>query len=292
MLPLASWVMRGRGQALGFVIIALLTSPIIWPNSILAAAALGLVTLRAGEKFGVKLWFFALLPTLAFVLWLGNFMPMLLITVVLVGSVVLRQTVSWSYALMSLTAAGLFASLMLDWVAQDSLNVYVELIEKLLTDLKQQLADPEVQKALPDTISTTFIAGMFGVVLNVCSFFALTLARYWQAGLYNPGGFRQEFHNLRLGRVWLAITLLLLVLFFQLGNQYLTWVWIVLFPMLIAGVALFHAVAMYKKLGKHWYVIFYCVLLLGDLPKLILVALALADSLWDIRSKLPQRKTD
>lgn len=292
MLPLASWVMRGRSQALVFVIIALLTSPLIWPNSILAAAVLGLVTLRAGTKNGVQLWFWGLLPALALLLMLGNFMPMLLITVVLVGALVLRQTVSWSYALMSLTATGLFASLVLEWVAQDSLNVYVELIEKLLADLKQQLADPEVQKALPDTISTAFIAGMFGVVLNVCSFLALTLARYWQAGLYNPGGFRQEFHNLRLGRTWLVITLLLLALFFQLGNQYLTWVWIVLFPMLIAGVALFHAVAMHKKLGKHWYVIFYCVLLLGDLPKLILVALALADSLWDIRSKLPQRNTD
>lgn len=291
MLPLAEWVMRGRGQALGLIVVALLTSPVIWPNSILAGSAIALVALRTGSRNGLELWFWSLLPATGLLL-IGSYMPMLLISAVLLASLVLRRTVSWSYALMVLAGCGLLAALVLEHAAQASLSVYVDAVQRMLVDLKQQLDDPELQQALPDSISTVFIAGMFGIMLTVSSFLALVLARYWQAGLYNPGGFQREFHSLRLDKAWMLIALLLVMLFFSLGQQYLTWVWIALFPLLVAGVALFHAVAMQRKLGKHWYVGFYCILLLGDLPKLILVALALIDSLIDFRKKLSERNTD
>lgn len=291
MLPLAEWVMRGRGQAIAVIIAGLLTSPLIWPNSILASAVIALVTLRTGSKNGLTLWFWSLLPALALVM-IGSYMPLLLVSVSLAISLQLRQTQSWSYVLMSLSIMGLLAAYLLQVFAAETLVIYVDVIHQALTNIQAKVDDASVYQALLQVVDSSFIAGMFAIVLVLSSFFALVLARYWQAGLYNPGGFQQEFHKLRLDKVWMAISALLLLLFLSLGEQYITWVWIILLPMLIAGVALFHAMAKHRKLRKHWYVIFYCILLLGDVPKILLVVMALVDSVVDFRKKWSENNTD
>lgn len=291
MLPLAEWVMRGRGQAIAVIIAGLLTSPLIWPNSILASAVIALVTLRTGSKNGLTLWFWSLLPALALIM-MGSYMPLLLVSASFALSLQLRQTQSWSYTLMSLSILGLFAAYMLQTFAPATLAVYVDVIHQALTNIEAQVDDASVYQALLQVVDSSFIAGMFAILLVTSSFLSLVLARYWQAGLYNPGGFQQEFHKLRLDKVWMAISALLLLLFLSLGEQYVTWVWIALFPMLIAGVALFHAMAKQKKLRKHWYVIFYCILLLGDVPKILLVVMALLDSIVNFRKKWSEHNTD
>lgn len=292
MLPLANWIMQGRGQALGFVLIALVTSPVIWPNSILAAAAISLVGLRVGTKDGAMLWAWALLPTSVLVIYFDSFMPLLLVSSTAITSWVLKKTVSWSYTLMSISACGVLAAFCLEHFATDSLTIYVEAFDTFLKEFKQQLGQPELQAVLPASVETVFVAGLFGTMLVVGTFASVAIARYWQAKLYNPGGFQKEFHQLRLGKVEVVIVVLLTALFFELGKQYLTWVWFALFPLLIAGIALFHALAMHKKLATHWYVMFYVVLMLWDPLKIFLAGLAIADSFMNLRKKLPKPKID
>lgn len=292
MLPLADWVMRGRGQALAFVIIALITSPIVWPNSILVAAVISLVWLRIGVKEGLFLSVWAILPAAVLVFYFGSFMPLLMIFTAGLSSQVLKVTRSWSLGLMSLSVFGLVTAIGLDQLAGEYLNTYVEVYSKFLNELTQQVPDQELSKLLLSTLDASFIAGLFGTLLVIGSFLSLVLARSWQAKLYNPGGFQQEFHQLRLGKVEVILAVLLTVVFYNLGMQYLTWVWIVLLPLLIAGVALCHALAARRKIAIQWYILFYCVLAFWDPLKIVLVLAAIVDSTTDIRSKLPQRKTD
>jgi hypothetical protein len=292
MLPLAHWIMRGRVQALVFVVIALATSPWLWPNSILAAAAIALIWLRHGSKEGLFTCLWALLPAAVIIGFMGNFMPLLMIATAAVSSEVLRITRSWPYGLIALSGCGLLTAIGLEVFAQTSMQVYVDLYSTFLEELKQQIPDQEVAKLLTTTIDSAFVAGLFGSMLMMAGFISLALARSWQAKLYNPGGFQQEFHQLRLGRIDIVIAVVLTIVFYQMGMQYLTWVWIALFPLLIAGVALFHAVAKSKNLAIQWYILFYCVLAFWDPLKIVLVLVTTVDSIIDIRSKLPKRDTD
>lgn len=285
MLPLADWVMRGRGQAISIIVVALVTSIVVWPNSILAAAVIALIAMRTGSKNGVELWFFALLPALLLIK-AGSYIPVLLITASLATSLLLRQLRQWSYVLMAISAIGLITALLFDGLAQSMLQANVNTFQQLLEQVKPQVKEPELYDLLIETITPTFVAGMMGISLTISTFLALVLARYWQAGLYNPGGFQQEFHAIRLEKMWLIAGFVLLALLSLLGKAYLTWVWIVLFPLLVAGIALFHAIAKYKKLRLHWYVIFYFIVLLGDASKVLLIMLAITDSLFNLRQRL------
>ncbi len=292
MLPLARWFMQGRGHALGFLLITLITSPVLWPNGILAAAALSLVFLRIGARDGVMLWLWALLPTIALAIRFDSFMPLLLISTASITSWVLKKTVSWSYTLMSLSACGLLATLGLDKLASDSLSPFVDAFNQFLADWQKQLLQTDFKGILPVSVESTFIAGLFGTMLIIGAFLGLILARSWQAKLYNPGEFQKEFHRMRLGKIESIAAVMLVGLFFQLGAQYLTWVWLALFPLLIAGIALFHAYALHKKMKPHWYFVFYLVLMIWDPLKVILAGLALADCFIDFRNKLPKTTTD
>lgn len=292
MLPLARWIMQGRGHALGFLLITLITSPVIWPNSILAAAALSLVWLRIGTRDGALLWLWSLLPAAALAFYLDSFMPLLLMSTASLTSWVLRKTASWPYALISVSACSFLAALGLEQFAGASLGPYVEAFNRFLGEMQQQLANTELKGILPDAVAISFVAGLFGSMLTIAAFLGVVLARSWQSKLYNPGGFQQEFHRVRLGKVETVIAVLLMGLFFELGTQYITWVWIALFPMLIAGIALFHAYALHKKMAIHWYFMFYMVLMFWDPLKVILAGLALADSFIDFRSRFPKTTTD
>ncbi len=61
--------------------------------------------------------------------------------------------------------------------------------------MEQQLSEggQAVVLARPDAAQ---IAGMLGAGTAIGSVLCLLLARYWQAALYNPGGFGQEFRAL------------------------------------------------------------------------------------------------
>ena len=287
LLPLAELVMRGRSQALAFVLIMLATGTIIWPNSIFAAAAISLVWLRIGVKEGLLLLLWSLLPTALIAYYLQSELPLLLVCSISISSWVLRDTRSWPYTLISIALTGFAAALALEYVANASLGAYIEVYERFLTELKNNVENPEQLAAvLPAKLETVFVAGLYGTMLVFSSFLSLVLARSWQARLYNPGGFQQEFHRLRLGKSELIILVLLSGLFMQLDSQYMTWVWIALFPLLIAGIALCHAVAKQRQLRIQWYVIFYFVLLFWGPLKVFVVVLAILDSLLDIRNRV------
>jgi cellulose synthase/poly-beta-1,6-N-acetylglucosamine synthase-like glycosyltransferase len=113
----------------------------------------------------------------------------------------------------------------------------------------------------------------------------LMLARWMQAALYNPGGFKQEFHKLRVEQKagLILIAAMLLASFGVLIPE--AWVLYLVIPLLFSGIALVHAVVAIKNLSRMWLVTFY-VLLMLPITVQMLVLFALIDSWYDFRSRL------
>ena len=119
------------------------------------------------------------------------------------------------------------------------------------------------------------------LVFTVC----LMIGRFWQALLYNPGGFRQEFHNLRMDpRV--MVVLLALVLAGLAGLEPLQ-SWALVFCVIpgLCGLAVAHYVVAARKLANGWLVMTY---LLALLATPLIVVVGFIDSWFNLRKRITQ----
>lgn len=279
MLALARWVMRGTPQAAVTALIAALIPWLFW----LSAAVAALVTLRRGLGPGLPVLIAAALP--AGWWWVqGDAVPLASVLLVTLMATILRARLRWGDTLIAgtlvcavLVQIGIFlppggAGPMLEQVRQNSAEV-----DGMFTELSAQGVSTE-------QLAGMLIGGITGLVVLLAAIACLALARSWQAGLYNPGGFREEFHALRLS----AKELLLLVGVGVLGLVFampmatmLAWV-----PLLVAGVALVHGWIGMKGMSGFWLVGFYALLLTTWPTILIVLLLAVVDTFADFRARL------
>jgi hypothetical protein len=129
------------------------------------------------------------------------------------------------------------------------------------------------------------VAGMMGAGNALLSVLCLLLARYWQAALYNPGGFGREFRALRYPAGMATALALGTVALASLGTEFRTWAMICAMPLNFAGIALVHARAAARGHGRGWLTAFYAAWLVFDPVKLFVVGCALADSWLDFRQR-------
>jgi hypothetical protein len=298
MLPLAQWLLKGQGQALAFVTVCFSAGYIFWPLNIIAAASLSLITLRHGAQKSATIAALALIPAAIIGYRLGGtYMPLMLGLSTLITSGVLKQTRSWSFSLLALTVSAFVASAAMLVFAEAALLEQVNMMQELLAQVGQQMADQnnaqaEMMQLINDSLNTRFIAGIWGSMLVIMVFFGLALARSWQAKLYNPGGFQQEFHQLRLGRADTLIYIVSGIGLLAIDTSLMTWAWMSFFPLTISAIALCHWVAKQRGLGQHWYVIFYILLIVSDFVRLLLVVIAMLDTTVNFRQRISQRSDD
>ncbi|WP_373182071.1 hypothetical protein [Halomonas campaniensis] len=281
MLPIARWMMRGTPHAAGGAAIATLVPWLFW----LGAAIAALVTLRRGLSPALPVIVAAALP--AGWWWTqGDVIPLSSVLLVTLMAVVLRSRMRWSEALIigALVGAGMIqfgvflppggAGPMLEQLRQ------APEVDRLLGELTSQGLDTEQLAGL-------LIGGITGLVVLIAAVACLALARSWQAGLYNPGGFREEFHALRLAPRELAVLAVLGVVGMVLGLPALGMLlWI---PLLVAGIALVHGFIGVKGMNGLWLVAFY-VLLITTWPMILIVLLlAFIDVFADFRGRVASR---
>ena len=129
------------------------------------------------------------------------------------------------------------------------------------------------------------VISLFGSVYMFLAITLTMLARWMQASLFNPGGFQNEFHQLRIGH---KVTLILI------GFMVLTSFgiiipesWLVYFtlPLIFSGIALVHAVCAQRQYPVLVLVVFYVLFLLPVTLQLV-VLLAVIDSWYDFRGRV------
>lgn len=292
---LASFIMAGQLRAttavVGFAVLALLFPPLM----LASGAALMLVTARLGAVSGLTL--LGLSTLVAVILsqlvigqpWLGALFGLLQWAPGFVLAMILRHTVSLDRTLQSAIGLGVGALALLQLGGPDLTPYWREIVEAYL---RPALERAELPTESLDQTLTQVVQLMSGAVIAsmlVSHTLSLLLARWWQSLLYNPGGFREEFMGLRLGRVPAAIALALFV--FALFSQapVLTALAIVaLVVFLFQGLAIVHNLSARAANPMLWLIAAYVLLMLA-LPQMMaaLSAIGVLDNFVDIRSRLP-----
>ena len=291
MRALAEFIMRGRVQAT-LVVAGCAALPLLYW---LGAAAGCLVLLRRGLKDAVGVLALGVLAALIWWLQLGE--PKVLL--VLLGSsslaLVLRASESWVRTLLVSVALGLVYSVMLGAAFRPQIEGLSQEIVKILPmalgDLYQQLSVDE--RARFASLIAPVLTGLIAALLQVVSVLSLIVGRYWQALLYNPGGFGREFRSIRIPAGPAMLLLACMVVGPNFGPQMALLAPICSVPLVFAGLALIHGLVARKRLAKFWLVGLYVTLLLFmQLIYPLLVVLAIVDGLIDFRGRLAPKDAD
>ncbi|WP_455200100.1 DUF2232 domain-containing protein [Kaarinaea lacus] len=262
MKALAAYIMKGRAQAIaiatGFAVLSLIF-PLL---GLLSGAAVGLVTLRSGPSAGLLLTVATTVVVFAIASLTGT--PLLLPTIVSlivllllvwVAGSVLRYTRSLAQSISTVSIAGMLFITVFHisvgdpaaWWQSHFDEFFAQATESMMMD--QQVVFKQNLETWSE-IMTGFVTMAF--LLNVI--FSLFIARVWQAMLYNPGGFQQEFHGLQFGKK-VAIFSLVVATLALLPENIIGYIskdllMLVMMIYVLQGVAVVHALVALK--GLHW----------------------------------------
>ncbi|MDH5517196.1 MAG: hypothetical protein OEY36_05155 [Gammaproteobacteria bacterium] len=291
-MVLARFILRGPSQAALVMASSALLSIILMPFSWISAAALILVVLHQDKEAAFKVTAIAALAVLV-MSWVIFGAPVLAAGYLLflwlpagLIAYVLRQSVSLTLSLQLLTVLGLLIVTGLYLLFPSMGETWREAFEQILKPALEQSGtrvDPQKLENLLQLFSHAVI-GLLSIVVIFNILIGLLIARWWQAGLFNPGGLAREFNELRLGKVFASAALLFLVANTFVDNDWVLGSMLVMLTMtLVQGTAIMHGVIAKKQLSRGWMFGFYILLLLIPQVTVILAVLGLLDAWVDVR---------
>jgi hypothetical protein len=299
---LAAFIMRGRSAA---ALVAAASGVLFWlfpPFLIIAGAVIALVTLRRGAVEGAFVVVLGGLAAAGYA-WLALRTPLPILRVLLICwipvwllALVLRNTVSLSRTLQAAAFLGVFGVVSLYLSLGDPLPWWAHILEQFHQNLVSGIIPrqtPDYYVALEQLIDllkewAPYLIGQLVSVSLLFIFAALLLGRWWQALLFNQGGFRTEFQELRLGCPLAICTIALFGLavistWMPLSNIVL--VLGILYT--VQGIALVHSMLFKLRISNVWFVLFY-LLLIPILSQFVMV-LGLVDAWVDFRNLIQKR---
>lgn len=279
---LADFIMRGRLYA---ACAAILGSWI----PLLSQTVIGLVTLRKGWAEGLIVLIVASLPVV-YATVTGDFG--LAIVAATLGvfvtayaqAIVLRATASWEATLV-VTVGVSSAIAGLIWLSNPNLGQDIaEFFKGYLPDAEPSPSD---QIALFWQGFTAFKAcGLIAFWIGFSSLAGIVVSRWFQAILYNPGGFKSEFHALRLGYPVAGVCGAIVIYCWLNDHEYVFWGNLFSAPGALAGLALVHYALARFKWGFGAVVAVYVALLFVRPLAMVVIFLGVSDAWMDYRKKI------
>ncbi len=255
-----------------------------------SSAIIAYVTLRRGVPAAVRTVAYSTLALAVGSLLLFGSLAVLPLVVllmwvpVMVPAVVLLRTVSLALAMLSIVAIGAFFVVALSMAPGLLTEIQEQLVQSvaLLTAAQGSELEPAQLQQLQ-----TYLAENLPVFMGLSAMFtplaSLMLARSWHAAAVNPGGFRQEFHTLQLGRSAAIACLGLVALAMVLNNSLSSgFAAVLMFAFIIQGLSVCHALVEQRGLSKGWLVGVYVLTPLSG-TLLLLGALGLVDNFRPLR---------
>ena len=277
MRGLAEFIMRGRWQALA---VAVLGSVLVFAAPI-SAAAIALVTMAQGTRDGswVALW--SLLPALLLGWVSGDYGTGFLLLSVFVGAMVLAQTLSLSLALLAIVPVSAIGGVLLLTLNSAFLEAMLSMLDTWIAAL--QAESPESGESLNAFRPTvTQVAGLMATGNALMASLSLLLGRYWQAALFKPGAFGEEFRAFKLPSVLTALLVLAAMLGALNGSEAAAWSALAGIPVTLAGFALFHHIAKRQQLGGTFLTVGYVLWIIVDGLKVGVLLAVLLDAFLDL----------
>ena len=265
MKPLAAFITRGPAQA---VLVAWCTGvlSLLLPFvGLLSSATMALVTLRNGAGYGVRIGALAGLGCLVLcAVMLGSPWPALAVILVLWLPVwglaaVLRFARSLAFTAQVAGVVGTAAILGIHALVADPSRYWLRLLEPLRAAL---VKDGGLEASVAQTFFADlapWLTGAFAAALMFQVLLGLFIGRWWQALVFNPGGFGADFRSFRLHPVMGVVGLGLVVASgFLPGPGLILDLLLVLSPLwLFQGLAVIHQLSAARGAHRGWLVGFY-----------------------------------
>lgn len=256
---------------------------------------LALITLRKGPRPGLIILLVTALPSLLFLsagfgyLWVailisGNLLAWCL-------AIVLRETSDWGKVLFTALLLVLVVSTVLHLLVPDLQSHWVSVLQKAYlaankdTEMLLKAPSVNIQQDLLNMarvmLPTLFLTQVLLALTN------LLIARWWQANLFNPGGFVGELHQVRLN-IWCSMILLAVVAAIYMG---VSAAWDVLptamLMFFLVGVVVFHnLIAIWKAKTSFIWLFYGLVVLLFPYSLVLVAGFGIADSFVDFRARI------
>ena len=281
MRGLAEFIMRGRWQALGIAVLGSGSLLFGW----VSAAAIALVTLRKGTASGGWLALWALLPAVIISAMTGDTGSVMLLLGAYGLAVVLRESVSLSLAVMASVPLVLVSGIALTLFNGPFLEDLVATFNQTLAQLEQDPQQEGLGELAINSLTVPQVAALLATGNAVIALLSLMLGRYWQAALYNPGGFGGEFRALRLPTGAVVAMALAAGALWWMGPGWRVWSAAAVLPLTIAGFALVHAYAARANKGVAWLTLMYVLWIVLDPVKWVWVGCVVVDAFADFRAR-------
>ena len=278
--------------ASAFALLSLLMPPV----SIVSSATLALVTLRRGGYEGVLVLLSATLAAavLGFVV-IGNFQfalgyALILWLPVWVLSIVLREGRHLSLAFEIASGLGVLAVIGFYLMAQDPALYWQAVLNILMQPMLQASEVPAEQIEQVVAMLARYMTGILATGSVTGLLLGLLLARWWQANLYNPGGFSIEYLSLRMSLRFTLMTLIVLLIALVSSGMLSELAWnigIILF-MLYAfiGTAIAHALISTFKAKRFLLPLFYISVFIVPQIVLPIAIIGISDTWLNLRKNI------
>ncbi len=277
-----------------------LLSLIFPPVSIVSSASVALVTLRRGAAEGGYILVCACLASaLLGIFVIESFQfpilyGLMLWSPVWLVSVILREgrhlflAIEIVIAIAAMAVAG--AYLYQPDLAQFWETQLGPLLKPALMQSYPQMSVAEIERSL-SVFYHFIVTGVVALIYVAGVLAGLFLGRWWQANLYNPGGFRQEYLNLH-GQNSLAIATLIILaaaLLFSGVIAEICWnVSILLFVLYaLVGTIILHCAFATLKMKRFMLPFLYITMMLIPHALIPAAILGLADTWLNLRNKIP-----
>jgi len=301
---LANYAVRGPVQAALIASSVLLLSLVLPPLVVISSALVALTWLRQGVRPGLIAVGLALAVSTVIAI-VSGLQPLAPVAVMLsswlpvvVMATVLRSTVRLELAILAGAVLVLVGVIVVYIVVGDPAASWRGIIAIIaesaeLRPRNLQDADPQQIKLLLDKTST-LMTGFYASTLFIIATLSLLLARSWQAKLFNPGGMKREFHELRFGKIISAGGLLMLLAAQLTEFEVVKSVAMVLATLFtIQGMAVVHAAVERLGLRTAWLVATYLLLLILVPHSLMIIGLlGISDAWLNYRNRIKPRPED
>lgn len=270
------------------------------PANLVSGAAVALPTLRRGVREGAIALIMAL-PAVAIAggLLLGRAMDtagyaLALWIPVWFTAALLRASGQLAVAIVGAAVLGLLIVIGIYVIVDDPAALWLDEIRRLAQPLLEQSHSADEAEALWRSIAglSRFLVGAIAAGSTLSIALSLLIGRWWQALLFNPGGFRLEFQGLRMpptaAYLWLALAVFAWMAN-TAGSELGANLAIPLFvPFLLTGFAVPHALLSRSTSGGFWLVGMYMALMFVSPLIVLIMLIGFSDPWMDWRRRLLQ----
>lgn len=297
---LAAYIMRGRVQAMMVASSLALLSLLLPPVSIVSSASVALVTLRRGWYEGLYVLICSCLSAAVLGYFLfGSFQFALLYGLVLwlpiwLISTVLREGKHLSVAVEIAVILGVLGVIGFYLYVTDPALLWNAILTQMVQPMLASGSDvpiDEIKRSVQ--VFSHYMTGGIAAGTVYGLLFGLFLARWWQAALYNPGGFREEYLSLKVRpKVASASILIVLLAWLMSGTvSEICWNITIIFAVLytFVGTSISHTAFSGMKTKRFMVPFLYVTLVLVPHMIGIVIIVGVVDVWLDLRSKISNK---